>query len=226
MGFMGRIDLLSPEVTMGCFEECEPRSSIRCCCAVPKNETHALIVNVRRTDSGVRGTTRHEHEGAGELREVFFGRLVRKACRGTFFCLSERRYLCPDRARQCASSGQNIRRQKTAIFWQYKHGSRDISSHGKSNLGTATYITPSTITLSPGHVFHTTPLAARQASPGKLIYDPFVGTGSMAYVCRPPLLIFAPIKSYQFHLVQIDDRPFRCARIWLRHRRQTDARKR
>lgn len=165
MGFMGRIDLLGPEVTMGCFEECEPRSSTHCCGAVPENETHALIVNVCRTDSGVRGTTRHEHEEAGELREVYFGRLVRKACRGTFFCLSERCYLCPDRARQCASSGQNIRRQKTAIFWQHKHGSRDISSHGQSNLGTATYITPSTITLSPGHVFRTTPHAARHARP-------------------------------------------------------------
>ena len=40
----------------------------------------------------------------------------------------------PVRARQRASSNQNVRRQKATILWQHKHGSRNISSYGKSNL--------------------------------------------------------------------------------------------
>jgi hypothetical protein len=40
----------------------------------------------------------------------------------------------PVRARQRASPNQKVRRQKAAILWQHKHGSRNISSHGKSNL--------------------------------------------------------------------------------------------
>src|SRR5712691_10133157 len=72
--------------------------------------------------------------------------------------------------------------------------------------------------------FHTR--ATWQASPGKLIYDPFVGTGSMAYVCprRLPFLahqiLSGPI------LITTDDSSFRSAGIRLRYRRQTDARKR
>ena len=40
----------------------------------------------------------------------------------------------PVRARQRASSNQNVRRQKATILRQHKHGGRNISSHGKSNL--------------------------------------------------------------------------------------------
>lgn len=40
----------------------------------------------------------------------------------------------PARAGQRASSNQNVRRQKATILWQHQHGSRNITSHGKSNL--------------------------------------------------------------------------------------------
>ncbi|KAH8982687.1 hypothetical protein EDB92DRAFT_1819775 [Lactarius akahatsu] len=48
MGFMGKIDLVSPEIPMGCFEEYRD----------------------------IHGTTRQKHEGAAGFREAFFGRLL------------------------------------------------------------------------------------------------------------------------------------------------------
>ena len=71
MGFMGKIDLQNPEITMGCFEECELKSSLllRFYSAVLENSCFW------RTDPNGHGTAGPKDEG---FREVFFGRLVRR----------------------------------------------------------------------------------------------------------------------------------------------------
>ncbi|KAI0302743.1 tRNA guanosine-2'-O-methyltransferase [Russula brevipes] len=105
MGFMGRIDLQSPEITMGCFEEY----------------------------ADVHGTTGHEHQGAGAFREAFFGRLVEEGTARPLirtFDVKKRQYF------------------------------------GNTSMEAEVSLLMANQTL---------------ASPGKLIYDPFIGTGSMAY---------------------------------------------
>jgi tRNA (guanine10-N2)-methyltransferase len=116
MGFMGRIDLSSPEVTMGCFEECE------FCIDFTVQRDAQVINDVRRTDPDVQSATRHAHKGGRELREIFFGRLVRRGPAGPrLFGYSDLEPL--DRARQRPFPDQNFRRQEAAVFRQYKHGS-------------------------------------------------------------------------------------------------------
>lgn len=66
MDFRGKIDMKNPEIIMGCFEECELSFMVK-----------YLAVFQRWIDSDTHGTTRHKHEGDGNFREVFFGRLVR-----------------------------------------------------------------------------------------------------------------------------------------------------
>ena len=87
-----------------------------------------------RIDSNNHDTARPEHESAGAFREVFLGRLVRRGWMNYPFMLPNSQ-LVPVRARQRASSNQNVRRQKATVLWQHKHGSRNITSYGKSNLG-------------------------------------------------------------------------------------------
>jgi tRNA (guanine10-N2)-methyltransferase len=70
MGFMGKIDLVNPEITLGCFEECARSSTLR----LPHRQ-HDLLY----TDGVVHGITRQKHEGATDFREAFFGRLVRRS---------------------------------------------------------------------------------------------------------------------------------------------------
>ncbi|KAF9263408.1 tRNA guanosine-2'-O-methyltransferase [Marasmius fiardii PR-910] len=105
MGFLGKIDMKTPDIVMGCFEEYEDR----------------------------RGQTREKHEGDGKFLQVYFGRLIAE---GT--------------ARALISTFDVKKR----------------SYFGNTSM-------ESEISL----------LMANQslASPGKLIYDPFMGTGSMAY---------------------------------------------
>lgn len=101
---------------MGCFEECE------FCRDFTVQHDAQVINDVRRTDPDVQGATRHEHKGARELREIFFGRLVRRGPAEPR--LSGYSELAPlDRARQRPSPDQNVRRQEAAIFRQHKHGS-------------------------------------------------------------------------------------------------------
>ena len=59
MELMGRIDLVSPEVTMGCFEECA----------------------FSRDGRGLKLIPMRPDRDVCDLREVFFGRLVRRGCR-------------------------------------------------------------------------------------------------------------------------------------------------
>ncbi|KAH9985810.1 tRNA guanosine-2'-O-methyltransferase [Russula compacta] len=101
MGFMGRIELLSPEVTIGCFEEYP--------------DIH-----------GATGRT-------GDFHEVFFGRLLEQGSARPLiktFDVKKRRYF------------------------------------GNTSMEAELSLLMANQTL---------------ASPGKLIYDPFMGTGSMAY---------------------------------------------
>lgn len=137
MGFMGTIDLLNPEVTLGCFEECELNSPLEGCAR--EFMYLIIIINVCHTDPNGHRTVRLEHKGASEFRDVFFGRLVRRGCwtKSTGFVTLNLpyRHHGPVRARERASTDPNVRRQKATILWQHKHGSRNISSHGKSNLG-------------------------------------------------------------------------------------------
>ncbi|KAH9993243.1 tRNA guanosine-2'-O-methyltransferase [Russula vinacea] len=101
MGFMGTIDLLNPEVTLGCFEEY--------------------------------GTARLEHEGVSDFRGVFFGRLLEQGS-----------------ARPLVKTFDVKKRQY----------------FGNTSMEAEISLLMANQTL---------------ASPGKLIYDPFIGTGSMAY---------------------------------------------
>jgi tRNA (guanine10-N2)-methyltransferase len=71
MGFMGKIDLVNPEITLSCFEECARSSSTL---SLPYLR-HDLL----HTDGDAHGITRQKHEGATGFREVFFGRLVRRS---------------------------------------------------------------------------------------------------------------------------------------------------
>ncbi|KAI0320790.1 tRNA guanosine-2'-O-methyltransferase [Amylostereum chailletii] len=105
MGFLGEIDMKNPDILMGCFEE--------------------------YTDTS--GTTREKHDGDGNFREVFFGRLIEEGS-----------------ARHLVQTFDVKKRQY--------YGNTSMEAE---------------ISL----------LMANQslASPGKLVYDPFVGTGSMAY---------------------------------------------
>ncbi|KAI0066133.1 RNA methylase [Artomyces pyxidatus] len=105
MDFLGKIDLKTPEVTMGCFEEY--RDTV--------------------------GNTRHKHEGDGNFREAFFGRLLEEG---------------------------------TARSLIKKFDVKKRLYFGNTSMEAEISLLMANQTL---------------ASPGKVIYDPFVGTGSMAY---------------------------------------------
>lgn len=67
MGFLGKIDMKNPDINLTVFEECKWESNLKACSDLtifchPDDERH--------------GTTRVKHEGDGQFREVFFGRLV------------------------------------------------------------------------------------------------------------------------------------------------------
>ncbi|KAI0268874.1 tRNA guanosine-2'-O-methyltransferase [Gloeopeniophorella convolvens] len=105
MDYRGKIDLVNPEVIMGCFEEYRD----------------------------VSGTTRRKNEGAGDFREVFFGRLLEEGGARSLikkFDVKKREYF------------------------------------GNTSMEAEISLLMANQTL---------------ASPGKLVYDPFIGTGSMAY---------------------------------------------
>ncbi|KAH8982684.1 tRNA guanosine-2'-O-methyltransferase [Lactarius akahatsu] len=107
MGFMGKIDLVSPEITMGYFEEYRDRD--------------------------IHGTTSQKHEGAAVFREAFFGRLLEQGSARSLikmFDVKKRQYF------------------------------------GNTSMEAEISLLMANQTL---------------ASPGKLIYDPFIGTGSLAY---------------------------------------------
>ncbi|KAE9411183.1 RNA methylase [Gymnopus androsaceus JB14] len=105
MDFMGKIDMKNPEITLGCFEEYETRS----------------------------GKTRERHEGDGDFRQVYFGRLIE----------------------------EGSARSLIQVFDVKKR-----SYYGNTSMEAEISLLMANQTL---------------ASPGKLIYDPFMGTGSMAY---------------------------------------------
>ncbi|KAN0135399.1 S-adenosyl-L-methionine-dependent methyltransferase [Lactarius tabidus] len=105
MGFMGKIDLVNPEITLGCFEEY----------------------------GVVHGITRQKREGATDFREAFFGRLLEQGSARSLiktFDVKKRQYF------------------------------------GNTSMEAEVSLLMANQTL---------------ASPGKLIYDPFIGTGSLAY---------------------------------------------
>lgn len=58
MGFLGKIDMKNPEITLVCYEEYFDRSMLR----------------------------RHKHEGDGEFRMLYFGRLVGALAFCPFWC--------------------------------------------------------------------------------------------------------------------------------------------
>ncbi|KAK7035497.1 hypothetical protein VNI00_011790 [Paramarasmius palmivorus] len=105
MGFMGKIDMKSPDIVLGCFEEYDDR----------------------------RGQTRDKHEGDGKFIRVYFGRLIAEAT-----------------ARSLISTFDVKKR----------------SYFGNTSMEAEISLLMANQTL---------------ASPGKLLYDPFMGTGSMAY---------------------------------------------
>ncbi|KAF8806675.1 tRNA guanosine-2'-O-methyltransferase [Phlegmacium glaucopus] len=105
MGFLGKIDMKTPDITLTCFEEYKDRH----------------------------GTTREKHEGDGNFRQVFFGRLL------------------------------------------FEGSARHLI--GKFNVKTRVYYGNTSMDSEMSLLMANQTLA----SPGKLIYDPFMGTGSMAY---------------------------------------------
>lgn len=70
MGFLGKIDMKTPDITLTCFEECVYISRLHC---IRYNISYLFI------DEDRHGTTRRKHEGDGHFRQVFFGRLVRSS---------------------------------------------------------------------------------------------------------------------------------------------------
>ena len=70
MGFLGKIDMKTPDITLTCFEECV---SILPLYWFRYNVSYPLI------DEDRHGTTREKYEGDGNFRQVFFGRLVRSS---------------------------------------------------------------------------------------------------------------------------------------------------
>ncbi|KAF8894113.1 tRNA guanosine-2'-O-methyltransferase [Infundibulicybe gibba] len=105
MDFQGKIDMKTPEITLGCFEEYTDRS----------------------------GTTRGRNEGDGEFRQVYFGRLIENG------------------------SARKLVGQFDVKKREY-YGNTSMESEMSLLMANQT-----------------------MASKGKLIYDPFIGTGSMAY---------------------------------------------
>ncbi|TFY76840.1 hypothetical protein EWM64_g7171 [Hericium alpestre] len=105
MDFQGKIDMKNPELIMGCFEEYYDKQ----------------------------GTMRHKHEGDGNFREVFFGRLIEDG--------------------SARSLVQKFDVKKRAYY-------------GNTSMEAEISLLMVNQTL---------------ASPGKVVYDPFIGTGSMAY---------------------------------------------
>ncbi|GAW02478.1 tRNA guanosine-2 -O-methyltransferase [Lentinula edodes] len=105
MGFMGKIDMKTPEITLGCFEEYATRN----------------------------GQTRERHEGDGDFLQVYFGRLIE----------------------------EGTARPLVQLFDVKKR-----SYFGNTSMEAEISLLMANQTL---------------ACSGKLIYDPFMGTGSMAY---------------------------------------------
>lgn len=66
MGFLGEINMKTPEITLACFEECKVK-------VVP---SIVFTLSYYSIDDDKRGLTRSKHEGDGEFRQVYFGRLV------------------------------------------------------------------------------------------------------------------------------------------------------
>ncbi|KAJ7593860.1 RNA methylase [Mycena floridula] len=105
MGFQGKIDLKNPEIILGCFEEYDSR----------------------------RGITRERHDGDGQFRQIYFGRLLAEG---------------------------------TARALIAKFDVKKRSYYGNTSMESEVSLLMANQTL---------------AAPGKLMYDPFMGTGSMAY---------------------------------------------
>ncbi|VDC06429.1 unnamed protein product [Peniophora sp. CBMAI 1063] len=105
MDFLGKIDMKTPEVVLGCFEEYRDTT----------------------------GTTRGKHDGDGDFREVFFGRLIEEG---------------------------------TARPLLTKFDVKKRAYFGNTSMEAEISLLMANQTL---------------ASPGKLVYDPFAGTGSMLY---------------------------------------------
>ncbi|KAI0030795.1 tRNA guanosine-2'-O-methyltransferase [Vararia minispora EC-137] len=105
MDFLGKIDMKTPEIILGCFEEYRDTT----------------------------GSIRQKHDDDGNFREVFFGRLVEEG------------------------------------------SARPLV--GKFNVKKRAYFGNTSMEAEVSLLMANQTLAA----PGKLIYDPFVGTGSMLY---------------------------------------------
>ncbi|RDB25139.1 tRNA (guanine(10)-N2)-methyltransferase [Hypsizygus marmoreus] len=105
MGFLGKIDMKNPEILLGCFEEYTDRS----------------------------GITRSKHEGDGQFRQVYFGRLLEEG-------------------------------SARALVGKFNVKKRVY--YGNTSMESEISLLMANQTL---------------ACPGKLIYDPFMGTGSTAY---------------------------------------------
>lgn len=76
MGFLGKIDMRNPDIVLTCFEECVFISGHQ------RDFDLSLLV----ADDERQGTTRVKHEGDGDFRQVFFGRLVRPMASIVIIC--------------------------------------------------------------------------------------------------------------------------------------------
>ncbi|KAG5639118.1 hypothetical protein H0H81_006707 [Sphagnurus paluster] len=106
MALLGKIEMKNPQILFGCFEEYSSRN----------------------------GLLRSKHEGDGQFRQVYFGRLL----------------------------VEGSARQLVGIYDVKKR-----AYYGNTSMEAEISLLMANQTL---------------AAPGKLIYDPFMGTGSMAYV--------------------------------------------
>lgn len=68
MGWLGKIDMKTPEVTLSCFEECRTQLFV---------SPSVMLTKIADSDKrGSPASPRHRHDGDGDCVSIYFGRLV------------------------------------------------------------------------------------------------------------------------------------------------------
>lgn len=135
-------------------------------------------------DDGALGTTRTKHEGDGHFRQVYFGRLV-----GSYFP-----DICPTLTIAIGQIEEGTARALITMFDVKKrsyYGNTSMESQISLLMANQTLVRTKLASICQALA---TSVKIQQASPGKLIYDPFIGTGSMAYVSPP--MNFSPVNRH------------------------------
>lgn len=170
-----------PGVLRRMWAEVPSRGGSTCC-----SRTHGfliVIINACLTDPKAdHGAARLKHEGAGDLRDVFFGRLVRRGCwtELTSFCHSESSLILIVIPVQLEQGTARPLIKTFDVKKRQYFGNTSMEAEISLLMANQTLVSIAPL-LPLRHRWMMTRRTTK-ASPGKLIYDPFIGTGSMAYV--------------------------------------------